>query len=198
MIKLENLSFSYQEVPVLTQCSLSVPAGAHVAIMGPSGQGKTTLLRLVLGLEQAQSGNITVSGRIACVFQEPRLLPWCTALENINAVLSDRPETLPLAKQWLERVELGHAADQYPSELSGGMQQRLSIARALAYDSEILLLDEPLKGCDAALRSRLLALLQQESTGKTLLLITHDELEARSLADTVYLLEQGHLLPYRT
>lgn len=194
MIRLENLCFSYQDTPLLSRCSLTVPSGAHIAIMGPSGQGKTTLLRLILGLERPRSGSISVTGRISCVFQEPRLLPWCTALENVNAVLSDSPETLPQAKLWLERLELEHAANQYPSELSGGMQQRLSIARALAYRGDVLLLDEPLKGCDAALRTRLLSLLQQESIGKTLLLITHDDTEANALADTIYLLDQGRLV----
>lgn len=191
MIELRDVSFSYDGRTILQNCSFTVPAGEHMALMGPSGQGKTTLLRLILGLAKPQNGSVRTEGRIACVFQEPRLLPWCTALENINAVLSDRRETLPLARHRLEQVELGDAADKYPAELSGGMQQRLAIARALAADSELLLLDEPLKGCDAALRDRLMALLQAESAGKTLLLVTHDPLEAQTLTRQTLLLDKG-------
>ena len=191
MISVKNLNLSYGEKHVLRGCSLEIPAGGHAALMGPSGQGKTTLLKALLGLVKAQSGTAEIRGKAAVVFQEPRLLPDRTAAENINAVLSDTKVTMQAALEWLAKVGLADAADLYPQELSGGMQQRVAIARALAYGGDVLLLDEPLKGLDAALHAEMLELLKRESEGKTLLLITHDEADARALADTVYKLENG-------
>ena len=191
MISVKNLDLSYGEKHVLRGCTLEIPAGGHAALMGPSGHGKTTLLKALLGLAKAQNGTAEILGKAAVVFQEPRLLPERTAAENINAVLSDTKETMPTALEWLEKVGLADSADLRPAELSGGMQQRVAIARALAYGGDVLLLDEPLKGLDAALHSEMLALLQRESEGKTLLLITHDEADAHALADTVYQLENG-------
>ena len=190
MIELKDLSFSYGTQPILDHCSLTVPDGAHYAVMGPSGQGKTTLFRLILGLEQPSGGAVRCTGKFSCVFQEPRLLPWCSALENIRAVLpDDAPDTA--AMQALEELELPAAANMYPEELSGGMQQRLALARALAYGGDTLLLDEPFKGCDPALYDRVTALLRQKCVGKTLLLITHDEQEARALTERTLFLNGG-------
>ena len=191
MISVKNLDLSYGEKHVLRGCSLEIPAGGHAALMGPSGQGKTTLLKALLGLTKAQRGTAEVRGKAAVVFQEPRLLPERTAAENVNAVLSDTAETMPQALEWLTKVGLADSANLYPQELSGGMQQRVAIARALAFGGDVLLLDEPLKGLDAALRAEMLTLLQKESAGKTLLLITHDEADARTLCGTVYKLESG-------
>ena len=191
MIELKNVSVAFGDRSVLRDCSFTLADGEHIALMGPSGCGKTTLLRLILGLQQPGSGSVSVSGRIACVFQEPRLLPWCSALENVNTVLSDKSETLALARRRLADVALADAESLLPAELSGGMQQRLAIARALAYGGDIFLLDEPLKGCDSELRERLLDLLVRESAGKSLLLVTHDEYEARRLADRIYAFQNG-------
>ena len=193
MIELRDLVFSYADRPVLNGVSLSLTDGMHAAVMGPSGAGKSTLLRLAMGLAQPKSGLVRRSGRIACVFQEPRLLPWCTALENVNCVLSDGPETLPAAEKWLSALELSACAGLYPDALSGGMQQRLAIARALAFGGDTLLLDEPFKGFDADLREEVIALLQRECAGKTLLLVTHDADAAARLAERTYLLSDGVL-----
>ena len=155
--------------------------------MGPSGCGKTTLLRVLAGLQAPDAGTVRVEpGRMACVFQEPRLLPWRTAAENVNAVLSDRAQTMPQALIWLERLELADARDQYPAALSGGMQQRVAIARALAYDAPVLLLDEPFRALDAALRARVIACIAAETQGRTLVLATHDPADADALGCTVY------------
>ena len=114
MIEVHDLTVTYDGRDVLQHVTLTVPDGAHIALMGPSGCGKTTLLRVLAGLQAPDAGTVRVEpGRMACVFQEPRLLPWRTAAENVNAVLSDRAQTMPQALIWLERLELaarGHRA----------------------------------------------------------------------------------------
>ena len=187
MIEFHSVTLAFGGQTVLDRQSLTAAAGEHLAIMGPSGCGKTSLLRLVAGLEKPSAGSIAIHARrISYVFQSPRLLPWLTAAENVNAVLSGRGATLPLAHAWLEAVALGDAAQKYPRELSGGMQQRVNLARALAYDGEILLLDEPLQGLDEETKASMIALIKTHAAGKTLLLATHDLAEANALAETVY------------
>lgn len=196
MINLRNVTVSYDGQAVLKDQDLTVPPGGHVAFMGPSGCGKTTLLRLVAGLLRPRSGSVHVGAeKISFLFQEPRLFPGRTALENVNAVLSDRPQTIPLAGKWLAAVGLEAAADKYPHELSGGMQQRVSLARALAYNGDILLLDEPLKGLDEETKADMIRLLNIHTAGKTLLLVTHDREEAENLADALYLYENSRFIP---
>ena len=186
MIEINSLSLAYGGESVIENFGLSVEAGERIALMGPSGCGKTSLLKAVAGLVKPERGKVKTRGRLSFVFQEPRLLPWLSAVANINAVLSDSPETMAEARKWLEAVGLGDAADKRPAELSGGMQQRLSIARALAYGGDILLLDEPLKGMDGETEDMIKSLLLRESEGKTLLLVTHDEEEAEAFTDKVY------------
>ncbi len=186
MIETRDLTVTYDGRTVLREVDRPVPDGGHIALMGPSGCGKTTLLRVLAGLQTPDAGTVRVEpGRMACVFQEPRLLPWRTAAENVNAVLSDR------AQAWLERLELGDACDQYPAALSGGMQQRVAIARALAYDAPVLLLDEPFRGLDAALRARVTALIADAAADKTLVLATHDAADAAALGCAVYAYADG-------
>lgn len=188
MLRLEGVSLSYGGQIVLQAQSLDVPSGKRIALMGPSGCGKTSLLRLAAGLVRPDSGTVERRGaRVSCLFQEPRLLPWLTAEENVNAVLSDRVATRAEAHRWLEAVGLGADADKYPHTLSGGMQQRVSLARALAYGGALFLLDEPLKGLDAETRADMLRLLRKHTAGKTVLLATHDEAEAEALADDIYI-----------
>lgn len=187
MIETRDLTVTYDGRAVLRAVDLTVPDGGHIALMGPSGCGKTTLLRVLAGLRAPDGGTVRVSpGRMACVFQEPRLLPWRTAAENVNAVLSDRAQTMPQALAWLERLELSDARDQYPAALSGGMQQRVAIARALAYDAPVLLLDEPFRALDTALRARVIACIAAETQGRTLVLATHDPADADALGCAVY------------
>ena len=180
MLKLNGVSHSFGDHAVLRSVSLTVGPGQRLALMGPSGKGKTTLLRAVLGLLRPDDGTVENTFRkTAAVFQEPRLLPWRTALENVNLVLGDRRETLPRALEQLQRLGLGDAGDKYPRELSGGMQQRTALARALAVDADLLVLDEPFKALDEKLRQQVL-----EEVGKTkaaILLVTHDEAEAKAL-----------------
>ena len=182
MLDCRDISVAYGGRTVLSGCSLSLAPGDRVALMGPSGCGKTTLLRVALSLQRPDSGTVQCGfGRVAAVFQEPRLLPWCTAAENVNAVLGDRPETMPEALRWLEQVELSSAAKLVPAELSGGMRQRLSIARALAFRAELLVLDEPFKELDVSLVSRIAELVSRSSKDTAILLATHSEDEAAAL-----------------
>ena len=191
MITIDRLTLSYGSQQVLKDCSLRVETGSRVALMGPSGCGKTSLINVIAGLLTPDSGKVSVNGKVSYVFQEPALFPWLTAVDNINVVLSDGPETLPRAEQLLEAVGLSDCRDKYPHQLSGGQKQRIAICRALAYGGDILLLDEPLKGLDADTRDQVSALLRQEWTGKTLLLVTHDPSEAQSLCDRDYRWQEG-------
>ena len=186
MIRIESLCLSYGGQRVLENVDMHIRPGEKVAIMGPSGCGKTSLMKAIGGLIKPESGSVSAYGTLSCVFQEPRLLPWLSAADNINAVLSDSAETLPQAQMWLEAVGLGDAGQKRPGELSGGMQQRLSIARALAYGGDILLLDEPLKGMDTLLSESIAALIRSHSANKTLVLITHDRAEAEAFADRIF------------
>ena len=180
MLELTNISHSYDDLKVLEDFSLTLAPGEKIALMGPSGCGKTTVLRIALGLLPPTGGTVK-SGfrRSAAVFQEPRLLPWRTALENVALVLGDGKASFPRAMTALEQMELGEAAGKYPRELSGGMQQRVAIARALATDPDLLILDEPFKGLDEALRERILEAVARRDAA--VLLVTHDEWEAKAL-----------------
>jgi NitT/TauT family transport system ATP-binding protein len=197
MLELNGISVSFGEHAVLTDCSLRLAPGERIALMGPSGCGKTTLLRIALSLQMPDSGTAVCRARKpAAVFQEPRLLPWLTALDNVNLVLFDTAETLPAARCWLERMELGEAAGLYPHELSGGMQQRVSLARALAVTPDLLVLDEPFRGLDTALRTQVTeavasALSAFSSEGTALLLATHSEEEALALGCRIYRYRDG-------
>lgn len=180
MLKLTELSHRYGDHAVLENVTLTLAPGQRLAIMGPSGCGKTTLLRIALGLLKPSAGSVeNAFQKTAAVFQEPRLLPWYTALENVNLVLADDKSILAKAKACLEAVGLGEALDKYPRELSGGMQQRVALARALAVEGDLLILDEPFKAMDDALRQQIIALVNK--TGAAMLLVTHDEEEAHIL-----------------
>ena len=187
MIELKDVSVAFQGRSVLEHCSLLVPDGGHTAVMGPSGSGKTTLLRLIAGQLAPDQGSVTVShGRISYMYQEPRLLPWLTAEENVNLVLSDKPETMGTARQWLAAVGLADAMKKHPAELSGGMRQRVSLARALAYDGDLFLLDEPLSSLDEAMAAELLDLLKQYTQGKSMIFVTHSPEQAKVLGGEIY------------
>jgi len=180
MLKLTGISHSYGEHPVLQNRNLTLHPGQRIAVMGPSGCGKTTLLRIALGLLKPTAGTVENTFRkTSVVFQEPRLLPWRTALENVNLVLGDGKSTLETARNYLERVKLTDAAHKYPRELSGGMQQRVAVARALAAEGDLLVLDEPFKAMDEVLREQIVSLVAQ--TDAAILLVTHEESEARML-----------------
>ena len=195
MLELNNISVRFDGKSVLSGCGLSLGDGERLALMGPSGCGKTTLLRVALSLQPPDTGSVSGDpGRTAAVFQEPRLLPWRTAAENVNVVLSDSPDTMPEALSMLERVELSDAGEKYPAELSGGMQQRVSIARALAFRPDLLVLDEPFRGLDDELRGRMVSLLNTSLQSASLLLVTHSEEEAKTLGCRVLRYQDGRFV----
>ncbi len=196
MLTLHEVSVRYGQKQVLDRCSLRLEKGQRIALMGPSGCGKTTLARIALSLQTPDSGTVTCGfDRAAAVFQEPRLLPWATAAENVNLVLSDNAESMPAARAWLKKLELGDAAELYPAALSGGMQQRLSLARALATRPELLIMDEAFKAMDEELKARILHLTADSLGDCALLLITHSEEEARALGCQVLRYRSGRFSP---
>ena len=191
MIAIDRLNVAYGDASVLKDCALRVTAGRRIALMGPSGCGKTTLINAIAGLAASDSGSIQVNGRVSYVFQEPALFPWLTAEENVNVVLSDKPDTLPQARRWLEEAGLADSLNKYPHQLSWGQKQRVAICRALAFGGDILLLDEPLKGLDPDTREQVANLILNTWKDKTLLLVTHDQWEAQTLCDTVLRYQNG-------
>ncbi len=176
-IILENVQKSFGDKQVIHNASMTIEVGERICFFGPSGCGKTTLLRLICGLEQPDKGSIHVPTgfRWSCHFQEDRLLPWYTSAENVALVTKDDPAV------WLERVQLREACGLYPDELSGGMRRRVSLARALAHESDALVLDEPLRELDAATSKAMLQLIDTSANGRTLLLVTHDSAQAEAL-----------------
>ena len=180
MLELKNVSLSYGDLRVLRDVSLRLDPGERIAVMGPSGCGKTSLLRVIAGLQSPDSGTVErTARRLSFVFQEPRLLPWLTAEENVRLVLPDAHQDEDAAA-WLSRFGLSDAAGKLPAELSGGMQQLVSLARALVCTPDLLLLDEPFKALDAAAKQNAIATVS-DGTDAAIILVTHDACEAEAL-----------------
>lgn len=175
---------------VLDGFSRDFPETGTVALLGPSGCGKTTLLRLLAGLERPDGGQVCLPARVrlSMVFQEDRLLPALDALGNVRIVLD--PDDEDWARACLAGCGLADAAGLYPSELSGGMQRRVALARAVAYDGDLLLLDEPFKGLDTATKRDVMRFVfeQRSRRASLVLLVTHDVDEALEAADTIFVL----------
>jgi sulfonate transport system ATP-binding protein len=191
--------------PVFSRLDLDIERGEFVVIIGESGSGKTTLLRIIAGLETADAGSVAVSGKRVdgvgaergMVFQDPLLLPWLTVRKNVGIGLELRK--LPQAfidrtvDECLALVGLEEFASAYPSQLSGGMAQRVGIARALAINPEILLLDEPLGALDAMTRMRMQRELERiwQEQEVTMIMVTHDIEEAVYLADKIVVMSSA-------
>ncbi|ADK82248.1 ABC transporter ATP-binding protein [Sediminispirochaeta smaragdinae] len=185
-----NVSFTYDSgIEVFRRFSLEFPEGEITAILGPSGCGKTTLLHLIAGLLIPSDGSIgrDTGEAVSYLFQEPRLLPWMTVLENVCLVNKDEGAV----RRFLEIVGLRSSASRYPGELSGGMRQRVAMARAFAFDASMLLMDEPFQALDLALRLSLVNAFRHiwGQEPRTSIFVTHDIQEALVLGDRIFVLD---------
>ncbi len=190
MYELKNIDFSYGEKTVLKNFSLSLPEKGVICLFGASGLGKTTVLRLMAGLETPRAGSIEgfENKRITFIFQEDRLLPWRTAKENVALALGNAPDAEGKAVRWLGALGLENDVDRYPDEMSGGMCRRVSAARALAPESDVILADEPFTGLDEKNRIALAKLFAEKAEKELVVIVTHSEEEAAMLnAESVYL-----------
>ena len=211
MLSIKNLTMQYPSaaLPALSDFSLDVAAGEFVSLLGASGCGKTTALRIVGGLLQQVGGTVYVDGALsagpsrnkAMVFQHFNLLPWRTALSNVAYGLElqgmRKQERLAIAQEYLDLVGLGAKKDMYPSQLSGGQNQRLGLARALAIKPKLLLMDEPFGALDALTRESLQIMLQKicQQTDIAVLFVTHSIDEAIFLSDRILVMTTpGHVI----
>jgi ABC-type Fe3+/spermidine/putrescine transport system ATPase subunit len=210
-VHLSDIVKSFGQVEVLHGVSLDIRSGEFISLLGASGCGKTTLLRIVAGLESTTGGRVTIGGRdvtalppegrdIAMMFQSYALLPHLTVAENVRFPLrmrriGRRDEQADRVREALDTVQLGHLADRKPRQLSGGQQQRVALARAIVSRPQVLLLDEPLSNLDARLREDMQVELIEihERLGLTTIFVTHDQEEALSLSDRIVLLNGGRI-----
>lgn len=211
-LEIENLVKSYpaadsSEFVVLNGVNLSISEDEYISVIGHSGCGKSTLLKIVAGLEKATSGSVRLEGREIrkpgaermMVFQHYSLLPWLTVRENIRLAVDEvlkkatRAEKISLVNEHLAMVNLTAAADKYPDEISGGMKQRVGIARALAIRPKMLLMDEPFGALDALTRGKLQRQVLDiwEKQRQAVMMITHDVDEAIYMSDRIVLMTNG-------
>ncbi len=204
ILKIKNVSKEYKTltrtVKAIDNVNFKVNRGEFISIIGPSGCGKTTLLRLIAGLEKDYQGDILLNDRRingpgldrGVIFQDHRLLPWLTIEDNLTLGLAEsKVQTKEIVKQYLHKVDLDGFESAYPKQLSGGMSQRASIARALIRQPEVLLLDEPLGALDALTRYNMQEELEKIwlNSKTTMIMITHDIEEAVYLSDRIIVLD---------
>ena len=212
-IEIEHVSFEYEgkktKFPALNDININIDEGEFICLLGNSGCGKSTLLSILSGLNKPTSGRLLIDSNEvtgpgvdrAVVFQHYSLFPWLTAKGNVlfgikqSGKKYSKKEREELANNYLKSVELFEAKDKYPNELSGGMQQRVAVARALALESDILLMDEPFGAIDPKLRLELqeLVLKLSKENKKTVIFVTHDIDEALLLADRIFVMEPGKI-----
>lgn len=203
-MKIESLCKQYNGKKVLEDFSLELPDRGIVALMGPSGCGKTTLLSILSGILAPDSGSVewgmesnTSDGGCSMVFQEDRLLPWINVLDNVEIVLEKEEQGKGIGSKLLMEMGLPDLEQERIHALSGGMQRRVSIVRALTYDKPVLLMDEPLKGLDAETKRKVMDVILTHAEGRLVILVTHSADEALYLADEIYVTDGPPLLVKR-
>jgi NitT/TauT family transport system ATP-binding protein len=194
-LRLEDASLSFGAVPVFRHLSLKVTRGEFIAVVGPSGCGKTTLLNLFSKFIKPETGRVECAGRVRMVYQHDSLFPWLTVAENISLGLrhlSDDSERARQLEEMTHLIRLEEFANHYPHQLSGGMRQRVELARALVGDTDILLLDEPFSSLDYLTRLRMRNELARmlDQLPRTVVLVTHDIEESAQLADRIIVLSE--------
>lgn len=188
-IVIENLSKAYDGQKVLDNLSVTFPEKSFTCLMGKSGVGKTTLLSILMGLEKADSGQITglEDKKLSVVFQENRLCNNLTALLNIKMVIEDSSRISDSdIMHWLDKIGLGEDAKKPVKEYSGGMKRRVAILRALLADFDLLIMDEPLKGLDEATKQQVIDIIKELTKEKTIIMTTHDNSDANIFNGQIY------------
>ncbi len=196
--RLDNISKTYGQLQVLKELGMTFPVGKISCLMGPSGIGKTTILNIIAGAIPPDAGDIISDfcGNVSYLFQESLLLPWLTVMENICYLMEEDKSKSEKEKQalgLLELMELSECENQYPAELSGGMERRVALARALACPAPLLLMDEPFTGLDTELKNRIVdgvcnhIRLQQ----RTAVIVTHDMEVAKKIASHLFFCKKG-------
>jgi len=196
MIKINKLKKNYENKKIFNDFNMNIEPNSITCILGPSGVGKTTLFNIISGLTDFESGEIEGIDKkdISYLFQEPRLIPWLSVYENIEIILKNvylEKKRRQVINYYLKIVDLEDCAKQKPKELSGGMKQRLSIARTFAYPSTLLLMDEPFQGLDIKLKNIIIEsfLKLWKEDNRTVIFITHDIDEALKIADQIYIIQ---------
>jgi len=201
-VSVQNISKNYEDVEALKNMSLNFPKGELTSLLGPSGCGKTTLLKIIAGLLEPSSGSVAVNGRKvtgpgvdrAFVFQDFALMPWASVLQNVSFGLEmrgmNKNERESIAQNYIEEVGLQGFENSFPHELSGGMRQRVGLARALAVDADVLLMDEPFSAVDEQTRRKFQEDLLQlvANKNKTFIFVTHSIEEAVYVSDQIAIL----------
>lgn len=195
-MRLDGINKAYGDNVVFRDFGMEIEENKILALLGASGCGKTTLLNIISGVTEFD-GTVEKNGdRVSYMFQQPRLIPNLTVYKNLEYVLKancGKEERSQRIEEILKKVELWDSRNKYPSELSGGMNQRVSLARAFVYDAPLLLMDEPFKGLDISLKKRIIDVFKKlySSDNRTTVFVTHDIDDAFLLADRIVVLEKG-------
>ena len=191
MIEFKNVSFSYEDTPVINNLSFTVESGKNLLITGTSGCGKTTVMRLMLGLIQSDSGTVSAPSNITAVFQEDRLIEKLSAYKNIILPLDKRQ--IKKADELITELNLDGIKSKHPADLSGGMKRRVAILRAVSYGGDAIILDEPFNGIDDENIRLIVKMINREFTekGKSVILISHNVKDAAYFGADILKLEKA-------